>query len=227
MARTLDPEIHAGKRDAFVDAAQRYIASGGYEQLSIQQLIDDVGASKGAFYHYFGSKGDLLEAVVERMADQAEAAWQPILTAPGLSAGRRLEGVFRTVAAVKAERRDVVMAILHAWLSDDNAIVREKLRRLVADRMTPLLIGLVRQGVAEGDFTATDPDATAQVLVAVIQGSQELALKQFVGCQSGELTVDDVIRAFASYTEAVERILGTPPGSLVLVDPDMLRTWFT
>jgi AcrR family transcriptional regulator len=215
------------KRDAFVDAAQRFIASGGYEQLSIQQLIDEVGASKGAFYHYFGSKGDLLEAVVERMADQSEAAWQPILAAPGLSAGQRLEGVFRTVAEVKAERREVVLAILDAWLSDDNAVVREKLRRLVADRMTPLLIRLVRQGVADGDFTATDPDSTAQVLVAVIQGSQEVALKQFVGCQSGEITVDDVIRVFASYTEAVERILGAPAGSLALVDPAMLRMWFT
>ena len=216
MARTLDPEVHAVKRDAFVDAAQRFIASGGYEQLSIQQLIDHVGASKGAFYHYFGSKGDLLEAVVLRMADQAEAAWQPILTAPGLSAGARLEGVFRSVAAVKAEQRDVVMAILDAWLSDDNAIVREKLRRLVAERMRPLLIGLVRQGIADGDFTATDPDATALVLVAVIQGSQELALQQFVGCQSGKLTVDDVIRAFDSRGVRATQVLPDGVGGRTL-----------
>jgi AcrR family transcriptional regulator len=227
MARTLDPAVHAVKRDLFVDAAQRLIGTKGYEQFSVQEVIEAVGTSKGAFYHYFGSKGDLLEAVVERMADQAESAWQPILSAPGLSAGERLEGVFRTVASVKAEQRDVVLAILDAWLSDDNAIVREKLRRLVAERMTPLLIGIVRQGVADEDFTATDPDATAQVLVAVIQGTQELALKQWVGCQSGEIDVEDVIRVFDSYTEAVERMLGARPGSLVLTDPTILRQWFS
>ncbi len=67
MARTLDPAAHALRRDEFVDAAQRLIAAKGYEALSIQDLLDDLGASKGAFYHYFGSKSDLLGAVVDRM----------------------------------------------------------------------------------------------------------------------------------------------------------------
>jgi AcrR family transcriptional regulator len=227
MARTLNPESHAVRRDAFVDVAQRYIATGAYEQLSVQQVIDEVGASKGAFYHYFGSKGDLLEAVVERMADEATAAWQPVLSAPGLSADQRLEGVFRTVAEVKWERRELVLAIIDAWLSDDNAIVREKLRRLVAARLTPLLTEIVGQGVADGDFTPTNVEATAQVLVSLIQGTQELASQLYVDCHAGVVTVDHVIQVFASYTEAVERILGARPGSITLTQPDVLRSWFS
>jgi AcrR family transcriptional regulator len=227
MARTLDPEVHAVKRDAFVDVAQRLIGTKGYEQLSVQEVIDAVGASKGAFYHYFGSKGDLLEAVVERMADAATVAWQPILAAPGLPAARRLEGVFRSVAAIKAERRDLVLAILDAWMSDDNAIVRDKLRAMVASRMTPLLRELIAQGVADGDFTPSDPDSTASVLVSLIQGTQELASQLYMDCQAGATTVDEVIRLFDAYTEAVERILGLPPHSLALIEPETLRTWFT
>jgi AcrR family transcriptional regulator len=227
MARTLNPESHAVRRDAFVDVAQRRIAAGAYEQLSVQQVIDEVGASKGAFYHYFGSKGDLLEAVVERMADEATAAWQPVLTAPGLTAAQRLERVFRTVAEVKWERRELVLAIIDAWLSDDNAIVREKLRRLVAARMTPVLTGIVQQGLEEGAFTPGNVPATAQILVALIQGTQELALQLYVDCHAGAVSVDDVIGLFASYTEAIERILGARPGSLTLTHPDVLRTWFS
>ncbi len=226
MARTLDPEVHAVKRDAFVDVAQRRMLAKGYEQLSVQELIDEVGASKGAFYHYFGSKGDLLEAVVERMADEAATAWQPVLTAPGLSAADRLEGVFHTVAAIKAERRELVLAILDAWLSDHNAIVRDKLRDLVADRMTPLLIDLVRQGVDDGDFSPSDPEATARVLVSIIQGTQELASRLWVDANTGAISVDEVIRVFAAYNEAVERILGLPPGRLSLTDPPTIRMWF-
>lgn len=226
MARTLDPAVHAVKRDAFVDAAQGLIGTKGYEQFSVQEVIDAVGTSKGAFYHYFGSKGDLLEAVVERMADAATMAWQPVLADRDLSAARKLEGVFKTVAAVKAERRELVLAILDAWLSDDNAIVRDKLRGMVAQRMTPLLQGLVTQGCADGDFTASDPESTARVLVSLIQGTQELASQLFVECQSGETTVEEVVRIFDASTEAVERILGLPPRSLVLVDPETLRSWF-
>ena len=36
-----------------------------------------------------------------------------------------------------------------------------------------------------------------------------------------------MIRLFDAYTEAVERILGLPPDSLALVEPETLRTWFT
>jgi AcrR family transcriptional regulator len=227
MPRTLDPEVHAVKRDAFVDVAQRLIQTKGYESFSIQEVIDEVGASKGAFYHYFGSKGDLLEAVVERMADAATAAWQPVLTAPGLTAAQRLEGVFLTVAALKAAQKELVLAILDAWLSDDNAIVRDKLRGLVAARMTPLLIELVREGVDDGEFTPSDPDATARVLISIIQGTQETASRLWVDSHNGEISVEEVVRVFAAYTEAVERILGLAPGSLSLTDPPTIRMWFT
>ena len=61
--------MHAVRRDDFIDAAQRLIRTKGYEETSIQDILDALGASQGAFYHYFGSKADLLEAVVERMVD--------------------------------------------------------------------------------------------------------------------------------------------------------------
>ena len=68
MARTLNATIYAVRRDAFVDVAQRLIQAKGYQQMSIQDVLDELDASRGAFYHYFDSKADLLEAVVERLA---------------------------------------------------------------------------------------------------------------------------------------------------------------
>lgn len=226
MARTLDPEVHAVKRDAFVDVAQRLILAKGYEAFSIQEVIDEVGASKGAFYHYFGSKGDLLEAIVERMADGVEGTWAEVMDRPGLSAQQRLEGLFATTAQYKNARKELALAVLEAWLSDRNTILRERLRELVARRMTPVLVKILWQGLDAGEFTATDPDATARVIVALIQGSQEQASHLFVARQAKELELADVERAFAAFSEALERILGVPPGSLSLTDPPTLRMWF-
>ena len=67
MARTLDPAAHALRRDAFVDSAQRLMQARGYEEMTIQDVLDDLDTSRGAFYHYFDSKAALLDAVVERM----------------------------------------------------------------------------------------------------------------------------------------------------------------
>lgn len=226
MARTRNPETHAVRRDAFLDVAQGLIQTKGYESFSIQDVIDEVGASKGAFYHYFGSKSDLLEAIVERMADAVEATWAAIMDPPGPSAIERFEGVFATTAQYKNARKDLSLALLEAWLSDRNTVLREKLRELVARRMTPILERILRQGIAEGAFTATDPEASARVIVALIQGSQEEAARLFVARQAGEIELAAVERSFAAFSEALDRILGLEPGRLSLTDPPTIRMWF-
>ena len=227
MARTLDPLRYAVKRDAFIDAGTRLIQTKGYEQLSIQELLDELGTSKGAFYHYFGSKGDLLEAVVERLADAVEVQWADPMTRPGLSAVQRLESVFAITAQWKNARRDLVIAVIDAWLSDHNAIVREKLRQLVTGRMTGLLQTILRQGVADGDFTVTDPDASAHVLVGLIQTAKERALELFVARQDGRAAFGDVERSFTAFQEAFERIVGAPPNTVHFVSHDTLELWFS
>ena len=45
--------------------------------------------------------------------------------------------IFRTIAAFKAEQRDFVLQLMKVWYSDDNAIVREKLRHEQIHRVTP------------------------------------------------------------------------------------------
>src|SRR6185369_11708806 len=184
MPRTLDLETHALKRDAFVDVAQRLIQTRGYDAFSIQDVLDELGASKGAFYHYFGAKADLLEAVIDRMADGVALGWADVMADANLSATERLEGAFTTVAQFKAARKDLVLAVLESWLSKDNAVARDKLRQLVARRMTPLLLEILRQGAATGEFTVRYPDETARFVVALIQGAGDVATDAYVDFHS-------------------------------------------
>ena len=47
--------------------------------MSVQDVLDELDASRGAFYHYFDSKVALLEAVVERMVEAAIATLAPVV----------------------------------------------------------------------------------------------------------------------------------------------------
>jgi len=226
MARTLNPVAHSVRRDAFIDAAQNLIQTRAYERFSLQDILDATGASKGAFYHYFDSKAALLDAVVDRMADQAMAQVQPLLDDPSLSAPRKLEVVFGGIAQYKAERKDLVLAVMRVWLSDDNAIVREKLKRLASKRQLEILEVIVRQGVAEGSFAVGKPDQVARVLVALMQGIGEVAMELWIGRQDGSVTFKEVTETFDGYLEAFERIVGVRPGSLQFLDEQALEFWF-
>ena len=222
----MNATLHTVRRDAFLDVAQRLVQTKGYEAMSIQDVLDELEASKGAFYHYFDSKQALLEAVVDRFADGAMAGLAPVLADPDLPALRKLEQVFAGIARWKADQKELVLAIMEVWNSDGNAIVREKLRRLTERIMVPLLSTVVRQGVDEGTFRVDSPDETATVLVSLMEGFQQQAGALFIARQAGTVTFEVVQRAVAANTEAFERILGVPKGSLTLANETTLRFWF-
>ncbi len=226
MARTVNATQYTVRRDAFLDVAQRLIQTKGYEAMSVQDLLDELEASKGAFYHYFDSKQALLEAVVERFADGAMASLAPVLNDPDLPALAKLEKVFAGIATLKAEQKDLMLAIIEVWDSDGNAIVREKVRRLSERIMVPLFSAVVRQGVDEGTLLVDSPDETARVLVSLMQGFQLQATDLFVARQAGRISFEVVQRAVAANTEAFERILGISKGSVTLTDEATLRIWF-
>lgn len=226
MARILNPATHALKRDAFIDVAQRLIQVKGYEQLSVEEILAELGASKGAFYHYFPSKVALLEAVVGRMVEAGVATMEITATDPSRTALEQFSGMFATLLEFKSERKGFLFELMKVWFHDDNAIVRDKLRQGMAFRLTPLLAGIVRRGNAEGVFTTTSPEGAAHVLVSLLQGLNETAGQLFLARKANGVSLEEVERIFASYWEAFERILGLPSGSWRIVDDDVMQTWF-
>ena len=226
MARTVNPTVHAERREAFLDAAQALIQTKGYEQMSIQDVLDAQGASRGAFYHYFDSKAALLEAVIDRMSEVVLATAEPILADPSLRAAEKLGTVFSTIRRWKNERRDLMLAILRVWLSDENAIVREKLRRVTIERLTPILAEIVRQGCSDGEFSTPSPEESARVLVSIILSAQEVAGELYIARQANAIPLEIVERRFSAYSDACERLLGATPGSLSLVDRQTIQIWF-
>jgi AcrR family transcriptional regulator len=227
MARTLDPVAHAVRRDAFLDAAQRVMATKGYAQLSIQDVIDELSSSKGAFYHYFDSKAALLDGIVSRMVDAATALLAPAIADPDRSALEKFDAVFSGLASFKADRRELILELMRVWLSDDNAVVREHFRRGVIAAMTPLLATIIRQGVAEGAFNASLPDHAGRVFASLLMGANEAATDLFAAHQDGAVTFEEVERTLTAYGDAFERILGARPESLGFADRSaVVREWF-
>lgn len=214
MARTVDPVAHAVRREAFLDAATKLIQAKGYEQLSIADVIAEVSASKGAFYHYFGSKADLLDGVVLRLVESGTAALEPVAADPTLSAVQKFDAVFEGLAGFKAERKELIFAFLDSWMSEDNAVVREHLRRAAQARMTPLYARIIEQGVTEGTFSTTTPQHTARVVAALLLATNEAVSEQLIAWRSGELPFEQLDSILAAFGEALERVLGVAPGAL-------------
>jgi AcrR family transcriptional regulator len=171
-------------------------------------------------------KQALLEAVVDRLADAVAASLAPMVERSDVTALDKLGRFFAALATWKTGWRDLLVALLRVWQSDDNAIARQKLRHGIVDRSAPLLAGIVDQGVREGVFTAVYPEQTARVIVSLVQDLNHRLATLFLATETGQGDWPTVEHTVTAYTDALARVLGAPAGSVVLVDPDVLRRWF-
>ena len=64
MARK--PILEGGKRDEIIAAATQLFFTEGFESTSVRKILDRVGGEVGMFYHYFRSKEELFDVVVDR-----------------------------------------------------------------------------------------------------------------------------------------------------------------
>lgn len=225
MARKINPAEHAVKRKEILAVAQRLVYTKGYEQMSIQELLAELQISKGAFYHYFASKQALLEALIEHMREDGLGILHTILREPGISALAKLQRFFDASARWKTDQKDFIVALMHVWYADDNAIVRQKVQAHLSEHAAPLLSELVREGIAEGVLHTPFPDQASQVVLALLQGVGD-ALGRLVLAPHSDNAQARAEQLVAAYDHALERVLGLPAGSLSLVDAPTLAEWF-
>lgn len=232
MPRVINPEEYQQKRGEILAAAQKLIYTKGYEQMSVQDILSELGISKGAFYHYFDSKQALIEAMVKQMMVDMEIIVRPITENPHISSLEKFEQFFGKIAQWKSARKAFLTQLFSVWYTDDNAIVRQKITLAGVNWVSPFLAQIIRQGKFEGKFDVEDIEETAKVVVAMMMNMGESIAECFLKLQPG----DDQLRrqehllkiekSIYAYQNAIERVLGAPIGSISLFDPNLLREWF-
>jgi AcrR family transcriptional regulator len=88
-----------------VTVATKLFAAQGYEATSVQQIVEAAGVTKGALYHHFTSKDDLLYEVYHRVLAEQTRRLEEIANGPG-DAAQRLSAVVADVIATSIENLD-------------------------------------------------------------------------------------------------------------------------
>jgi AcrR family transcriptional regulator len=155
MARVrLTPDA---RRTEIAAAAARLFAEKGYAATSVGDIVRAVGIAQGTFYWHFASKEAVADAIVEAAADSQVAGLGAVVHDPSIGAVERFVRVRDAGFAAFAAERDA-LAVFHR---PDNDAVHDRMTAAVRRRMVPLFAEFVADGVEEGVFTASDPEAAA------------------------------------------------------------------
>jgi AcrR family transcriptional regulator len=177
--------------------------------MSIQDILEEVQISSGAFHHYFASRGALLEAFIERIKEASGQPLRQLIANPGLSAHEKLQGLFDTLDRLRTERQAEVVSIGRIWHSESNAVVRLRVTEAIARQRAQLLNEIVRQGVQEGSFTVAYPESTGEVIVALLQAMgdrhAELLFTLDQRRDRDQQLIAEIVTTHALYMDASER----------------------
>lgn len=216
------------RRTEFLNTAMALFMEHGYEQTSVNTIIDTVGVSKGAFYHYFKSKEELLDQLAERAAEQSLAGAQGILDDTTMSAVEKLNALFAQTNQFKAQNRELMIAIARVFYSDANILLRSRLSERSVERVAPIVAQILEQGRREGSMDIIHPEETARFVLRI--GTE--VVQTFAaglgsgGSGAGGLSAEAIGQievAMEVYQRSVERILGLADGSLTLIDEAMIK----
>jgi AcrR family transcriptional regulator len=227
--RVLKPP--AVRRGELIDCAQRLFLSQGYERTTINEVIVATGLSKGAFYHYFRSKEDLLEAIAKRFAEQSLAFVDALQAEADRDALASLNLLLAVSREWKLENMRELRAMFTTLLKPENAVLYQRIVAAVFAVMTPALAAIIERGCDEGAFVAGDAQVSAEALLQLANGRRAVVIDALAKAETDlAAAVETLVFRVRAEEGIIDRILGLPAGSVRLIGSvdelaAMMRAW--
>ncbi len=205
---------HDKRRGEILDTAWGLFAERGYDTTTINAIIEKMGISKGAFYHYFSSKEEVLDAAIERITLGVLAEIKETLDDPSRPALDKLNRFLGVSLRWKRESVDVIRALLVALNRDENIMLRHKLNLRSIAIVTPVLADIIAQGVKEGVFDTPHPREVAELILHLSKTMAYLNGKALLEIDDPKELRALVKRRLRVLEESIERLLDAPKGGI-------------
>ncbi|NYT11327.1 MAG: TetR/AcrR family transcriptional regulator [Methanomassiliicoccales archaeon] len=178
-------------------AEELFFIEKDYESTSINEIIGRVGLAKGTFYHYFRSKRDLLNAILERQLNEFEERVDRLAADSNMGTIEKLDALIGLIFDLRSGN----IPELDRMVAYKNQVVQENFIMVGVKRARPLLSRIIREGIEEGLFDTNHPE---EALSFIISGSRIITESE-QDCTAPQKKLEAV-------ADFAERILGIEPG---------------
>ncbi|GAA4538073.1 TetR/AcrR family transcriptional regulator [Pseudonocardia xishanensis] len=151
--------VRPSSRDAILRVFAEHVADRGYAETSLADVAAELGLSKGTILHHFGSKEAVLGEVHVTYFGRrfAEADYVRAHLPDPTS---RLVAMIYALLAAHRDDRAASLTCLRELVRYFEGDLREFVRTQRV-RYTGIVVDILREGVAAGEFRTTDPGLTA------------------------------------------------------------------
>ncbi len=212
------------KKREILTTAEQLFCKNGYEQTSVQDILDLLKTSKGSFYHHYESKESLLAAMCSFRAETFAEKVAGELEGES-SCVRRLNRIFSGMMPLEGERLSFLMMLLPVFSLAEGRSVRNAYRTSLIDAFRNMLATEIQRGNDSGDLFCHAPEQTATICLSLANDVWCDACDAFLEAERAGVAADPsrLMEILAPYRMAIERVLSAPFGSIVLLELQELQ----
>lgn len=157
------------RREEIVAAALQLVLKTGYNQVTLADIADHVGVSKGLISYYFPRKEDVFLAVLDQIVARMAVQFERYCTAP-CSAPEKLEMFFRNLFGNEKRARRYYTVVIDYMAQAIRQRAVQEYTQLIYDSYRTYMERVIRDGVQSGEFRAVDSTRCASLLMALMEG---------------------------------------------------------
>jgi AcrR family transcriptional regulator len=182
--------------DSLLSAAAGLLDQGGPDAVTLRGLGLAAGVSRGAPYHHFATKTELLAAIATRELDGLADAFLSI-DVQGASAARAMMLIYLQWALQYPERFRLTFG---RWEDDDTRL------GAAAARVRTVFLAAVAQAQSLGELPVGDPVRLGTLLLSAMHGAADLAAAGHLSpIRTGRVDVEDLVNDLFRHLKAAAR----------------------
>ncbi len=162
MARNKYPEQPV---EQILKVASKLFISKGYEKTSIQNIIDELGLSKGAIYHHFGSKEEILNAVFDQRSNNMTKKFNELIKDTESKNGReKLSKIM--VDILKDHDSQSLNSVLSEQITNPQFVIKGLKDCVLEDGQR--MASIINEGIEDGSISTDYPDEVAEIFMLLL-----------------------------------------------------------
>ena len=205
------------RKREILSVAERLFCAKGYEETSIQEIVQLCGTSKGGFYHHFVSKDAVLEALCVQRAQEAAMRTESRL-AQRTGDLERINLTLSGCIPFSEEDSAFLAMVMPTLRKPEGRSLRSAYQEAILAQFTPILDRELALAAQNGAILPCSDNLTDVILQLV-----NTCWIDLIGCLREESAgrAGAILEVLRKYRRCIELLLNAPYGSILLSD---LRT---
>lgn len=185
------------RKDEILSVAYNLFITKGYDNTSVDEIIEKVNIAKGTFYYYFTSKEEMLDEVINKMINEEIIEGKKGVLMP-IPIEQKVVGIVTSLRPKSNE-----LNIVEALNNENNIKMHMKYNKRIIDEATIILKDVVLEGIDKEVFNCTNIEERIKLLLKMSNDTFD----------DNNFTNKDV----EVYIDMVEKLLGANPGTMSFI----------